>query len=74
MKQQTAVEWLMEQMLKPDMYKIWPTLLERAKEMEKEQLEKAYYTDCVSRPVGVLTRLMPIFKPFENYFKETYGS
>ena len=37
MAQQTAVEWLMSEMLKPDMYKIWPTLLERAKAMEKEQ-------------------------------------
>lgn len=43
MAQQTAVEWLIEQMLKPDMYKIWPTLLERAKEMEKEQIVDAFY-------------------------------
>jgi histone acetyltransferase (RNA polymerase elongator complex component) len=42
MAQQTAVDWLMSEMLKPDMYKIWPTLLERAKEMEKEQIINAW--------------------------------
>jgi hypothetical protein len=73
MAQQTAVDWLMEQMLKPDMYKIWPTLLERAKAMEKEQLKKAYYTDAVSRPLGVFTSLTPVLKTFENYYNETYN-
>jgi hypothetical protein len=43
MAQQTAVAWLMSEMLKPDMYKIWVTLLERAKEMEKQQIIKAYH-------------------------------
>jgi len=74
MAQQTAVEWLMEQMLKPDMYKIWPTLLERAKAMEKEQIRKAYYTDAVSRPVAVLTSLTPVLNTFDNYYKSNYGN
>ena len=63
---QTAVEWLMEQMLKPDMYKIWPSLLERAKAMEKEQMHK-----CASFWRG---KENEIEKPmFDIYYKETYG-
>ncbi len=72
MAQQTAVEWLALRYHHRQGY-LSQEDIEQAKQMEKEQIEKAYYTDCVSRPVGVLTRLMPIFKPFENYFKETYA-
>ena len=70
MAQQTAVEWLIKR------YHDYGTLyyedITKAKEMEKEQLEKAYYTEYVTRPVGFLTRLMPIFHPFENYYNKTY--
>ena len=71
MAQQTAVEWLMEQMLKPDMYKIWPTLLERAKVMEKEQSINDYkhgqnngymYRDGVGNIIEA-----------EQYYNETYA-
>jgi len=63
---QTAVDWLMEQMLKPDMYKIWPTLLEQAKAMEKEQIIKAHYQGY--RNFIGTTELS------EQYYNETYGS
>lgn len=65
MAQQTAVEWLIEQMLKPDMYKIWPTLLERAKEMEKKQIVVAYSNGSNDRLKNRIN---------EQYYKETYGS
>ena len=57
---QTAVEWLMEQMLKPDMYKIWPHLLEIAKSMEKEQIMDAYCKGDDN--IGA-----------EQYYNETYN-
>lgn len=69
---QTAVDWLMEQMLKPDMYKIWPTLLEQAKAIEKDQCINDYkhgqnngymYRDGI----GIIIEA-------EQYYKETYGS
>lgn len=43
MAKQTAVEWLLFKMLENDSYKIWPSLLERAKNMEKEDIQRAYY-------------------------------
>ena len=66
---QTAVEWLMEQMLKPDMYKIWQTLLERAKEMEKHQLEEAYLNGCFR-----VTTYGYYNDSAEQYYNQTYGS
>lgn len=64
MAQQTAVDWLMSEMLKPDMYKIWPTLLERAKEIEKNQIINAcdYFADYPFEN-----------KDFEEYYNETYN-
>ena len=70
---QTAVEWLMEQMLKPDMYKIWPTLLERAKEMEKEQIIKAF-TKGELIPDSYYDYSNPFNINGQNYYKETYGT
>lgn len=40
-KQQTAVEWLVEQM-KYDFISYPDEIIEQAKEMEKEQIENAY--------------------------------
>ena len=69
---QTAVDWLMEQMLKPNMYKIWPTLLERAKQMEKEQIIKAF-----TKGELISDSYYDYSNPFningQNYYKETYG-
>ena len=41
MAQQTAVEWLCMQLLDLDNHKIWPSLLERAKNMENQHIEQA---------------------------------
>jgi len=57
-KQQTAVEWLEETMLKP--LSQWPDdIWEQAKEMEKEQIEDAF----IVRYSGTA----------EEYYNETYG-
>jgi hypothetical protein len=61
-KQQTAVEWLFEQVWINPVSKL-PEILEQAKEMEKEQIintffEGAYGGDIMSG---------------EQYYNETYG-
>jgi hypothetical protein len=69
MAQQTATEWLMLEMLKPDMYRIWPTLLERAKYMEKEQIMNAWLNgdnDSMYDP-------KELDKQAEQYYNETYN-
>lgn len=72
MAQQTAVDWLMEQMLKPDMYKIWPTLLERAKEMEEEQIIDSYL-DGVYQALDNDEAYDNWKTTGEQYYNETYG-
>ena len=69
-KQQTAVEWLINEwpILKSNL-PIW--LIEQAKEMEKEQIAKAFddgdYNYHYSRKTG------NDFENGEEYFKELYG-
>jgi len=73
-KQQTAVEWLIEQLH----YKyggtdfFWTNMdeIEQAKEMDKEQKRK----DCnYWEQMGVLKALkVPNRKTFEQYYTETY--
>lgn len=61
-KQQTAVEWLEETMLKPLIQ--WPDdIWEQAKEMEKEQIEKAY-NDAIMKGRQ---------EDGGQYYNETYG-
>ena len=69
---ETAVQFLINNLLQNELTSNQKILIEQAKEMEKEQIKKAYYTDCVTRNVGFLTPLMPIFHPFENYFNKNY--
>ena len=67
MAQQTAVEWLAEQ-INPNMKTmqghIIQDLLEQAKQMEKEQIEKAY----TKRVFSILE-----WRKEEHYYEETYG-
>ena len=68
MKQQTAVEWLIEQIDNKDMGEIpiWIYVIcEDAKAMINEQIESAYragYTDCS----------LDRFSDCEQYYNETY--
>jgi hypothetical protein len=65
-KQQTAVEWLFDQMFDPT-YPAGEQVewLEQAKEMEKEQIKEAFKHG----------ELPPLFINFdsEQYYNETYG-
>jgi hypothetical protein len=71
MKEQTAVEWLHNQLhlnisLYQDEWQIIEGLMEQAKEREKEQIIKAYNTSFLLRDKPYSTA--------ENYYKQTYES
>jgi len=57
-RQQTAIEWLEEEMLKPNLS--MKEILEQAKEMEKDQHIKSWETG-----------LMKV--DFNEYYEQTYG-
>ena len=57
-RQQTAIEWLEQEMLKPNLS--MKEILEQAKEMEKDQHIKSWETG-----------LMKV--DFNEYYNETYG-
>ena len=72
MAEQTAVEWLQEQ-LNPDIKtmqgNIIQELLEQAKQMEKEQHEETF-----QQSRRALDECMPpVWESWEQYYKETYG-
>jgi len=64
-KQQTAVEWLAEQMLYPEFANPY---IEQAKEIEKEQIKDAYWNGSD----GIKTKTQ-ILNEAEQFFNETYG-
>lgn len=66
-KQQTAVEWLVEQ-LKDMEYdlRLIPNTIEKAKEMEKQQIMKAVYD-------SMGTNLDPNIGRAEIYYNETFN-
>jgi predicted oxidoreductase (fatty acid repression mutant protein) len=67
-KQQTAVEWLVEQM--PTAFKnltINKKIIQQAKEMEKQQIINSHLTGLI-HPLE-----MEATKQAEQYYKETYG-
>jgi hypothetical protein len=70
-KQQTAVEWLEETMLKPLIQ--WPDdIWEQAKEMEKNQIINAYLKS--KRKRTDLLGVLKIMDEAEQYYNETFKS
>jgi len=67
-KKQTAVEWLVEKLDQNFDY-VADTIIEQAKQMEKEQIEVAYKEGNHSEMRGGKV----IFEKMEQYFNETYG-
>jgi len=62
-KEQTAVDWLYDQMTATWFDKVSGTdILKQAKELEKDQIEKAFLDGYRSHPYLA-----------EQYYKETYG-
>jgi len=72
-KQQTAVSWFLDQLLKDGYIKRLPVLqLQQAKEMEKQQIIEAFdFGDyCVDLPEGGWKQK---YDSPEQYYNETYG-
>jgi len=70
MKKQTAVEWLFEQLWETSKDKFtWHSILEQAKEMEKEQIIDAF-VECwkENMPDGYECK-----QSAEYYYNKTYG-
>ena len=74
-KQQTAVEWLVEQMEKDSYQILFGKLnasietIEQAKAMEKEQIMKSYAEGCADSILDESTDKIRS----EQYYKETYN-
>ena len=65
-KQQTAVDWLFDTMLKP--LSEWPTdIWQQAKQMEKEQIKQAFSKGQEKESI------MGFYDRGEKYYNETYG-
>lgn len=75
---QTAVEWLEEKLNKYNnllMIKEWQIIIEQAKAMEKEQIEKAYDSRCtVFKERLDDGSVVTEYIPFEQYYNETFKS
>jgi hypothetical protein len=73
---QTAVEWLYEQiLLTPLDIRSINKCLEQAKEMEKQQISKAFFEGRLKEiGSGVLFDLQPLTETFYNYYNETFKS
>ena len=63
-KKQTAVQWLVEKLMKGDFVNNPDELIEQAKAMEKEQIIDAHNQSWHDR--------MNPYKTAEQYYKETY--
>lgn len=61
---QTAVEWLVDKLLKGEFINNPDELIQQAKGMEKEQIEKAYASGSNDRLHNFIN---------EQYYKETHG-
>jgi hypothetical protein len=71
---QTAVEWLYEVFYGTETFN-QKEVLKKAKEMEKEQIGKAFLNGRIKEiGQGVLFDLQPLKETFDNYYNETYES
>ena len=67
MDKQTAIEWLFKQLWEePKDKMVWYAILDKAKEMEKEQIMQAVYD-------SMGTNFDPNMGRAELYYKEKYG-
>jgi hypothetical protein len=71
---QTAVEWL-EQQLFNKRGKFNKSDIDQAKEMEKQQISKAYFEGILKEiGTGVLFDMQPLIDTFDDYYNETFKS
>lgn len=74
-KKQTAIDWLEKEFVKLEatvgVHSVMYELIEQAKEMEKEQIEKAYF-DCLSDCYWYRDTT-ELKDESEIYYNQTYG-
>ena len=70
-KKMTAVEWLYFELWKQTDFSIPTNLLDKAKEIEKQQIENAYESGGVDGQIFAFTRKIK-YENSEQYYKETY--
>jgi len=84
MKNQTAVEWMVEQvelisnnktLSKKDAVKLYDEVIQQTKEMFEEQIMEAYMKAKLEHidTLGLNAQKNKIIKDTEQYFQETYG-
>jgi hypothetical protein len=72
---QTAVEWFGKKVLDVITTDEFNKLLEQAKEMEKQQIGKAFLNGRIKEiGQGVLFDLQPLTETFHDYYNETFKS
>lgn len=69
MKQQTAVDWLIDELRKPYSDEYIAKIIEQAKEMEREQIIEAYYagTEQFDNAASIVRPKTP-----QDYYTQTY--
>jgi hypothetical protein len=72
-KQQTVVEWLEQEMLKPNLS--MKEILEQAKEMEKEKAIKLYidYENYLHEEFKHQNGGQAVILSFREFYEQTYG-
>jgi len=71
----TAIQWLVEQVNSDCLNSVFIKieLIEQAKEMEKQQVSKAFFEGRLKEiGSGVLFDLQPLSETFDNYYNETF--
>jgi hypothetical protein len=69
---QTAVQWLVEKLMKGDFVNNPDELIEQAKAMEKEQIMDAYEQGESDAYKQIIINIDKKYESFEQYYKETY--
>lgn len=75
MKEQTAVDWIIEQLQAP-CRGIPSHIIEQAKQMEKEQIKAAFnqgYRDGEINPINLTELDIANYANAEVYYNETFG-
>jgi len=70
-RQQTAIEWLEQEMLKPNLS--MKEILEQAKEMEKQQIENSMSVAFLDGLRSGNENYKSPYEDWEQYYNETYG-
>ena len=69
-KKQTALQWLLNELRKPEADRYALEIIKKAKEMERQQIIDAYLKD---RPKAKIAKVLNKWDKAEQYYEDTYG-